>query len=354
MELGRTKVLWCWVEPPCLAEFLPESKVEMIRPKGLFPPASEDELIQLVAPADFLVVRRYFKITEPVIKAGKNLKAIYKLGRRAQDAVDLEAAERAGVPVISMSMNIDSAVAEHTIMLMLALAKRLVHSHNFVVNGDYARFGLVPEIQGELSDVDTKPSETLAWNTVAGPVDSVFHKTLGLVGMGDIGTQVADRARGFGMRILYYKRQRLSPADEKQLGVSYVSYEELLRQSDYVSLHVPHTIETDKILGREQIALMKPTARVINVSRGAIIDEDALCDALKNKRIAGAGLEVFLWEPVPKGNPLLSLDNVICTPHNAVDWPNGEHVRYDYQRIGEDLLRMSQGEKPIHGDRVAA
>jgi glyoxylate reductase len=251
-------------------------------------------------------------------------------------------------------MTMDSSVAEHAFMMILALSKRLVHAHNFVINGSYEAYGLVPEMQGELSDVDTKPTQTLAWNTVCGPVESIHGKTLGLVGLGDIGGQVAERARAFNMRVIYYKRHRLTSTEERELDVTYVPYADLLKQSDYVSMHVPHTAETDKMLGREEIALMKPTARVVNVSRGAVIDEDALYDALKHKRLAGAGLEVFLWEPIPKTHPLLSLDSVICTPHNAVDWPNGEAVRFDYQRVGADVLSISRGGKPNYGAYLAA
>jgi len=184
------------------------------------------------------------------------------------------------------------------------------------------------------------------------PIDAVYHKTVGIIGMGDIGMAFAERARAFGVRLLYFKRQRMPAEEERRLGIEYASIEELLRASDFVSLHVPHTKETDKMLGAKEFALMKPTAYLINVSRGGIIDEGALCEALKNKVIAGAGLDVFELEPVPKDSPLLELDNVILTPHSAAIYPTGSNILYDVQRASENLFSIMSGGPLIHGEIV--
>ena len=343
--MQKIKILWTWQAPPHVTRFLPPDKVDLVQTGMIMPPTPEEELMGLAADADFIVVRRLFQITRNVIKAAKNLKMIQRLGRPT-DNIDLAAAKEAGVIVAILPMSLDMAVAEHTIMLMLALPKMLIRSHNSVVNGDYEKFGLTPTVTTECGGH--------AGNWTGLPVDNVYHKTLGMVGMGDIGIAVAERAKCFGMTILYYKRRRLSEDEERSLGIQYTTFHELLKKSDFVSLHVPHTEETDKMMGEKELAMMKPTAYLINVSRGGIIDEKALCEALKSKVIAGAGLDVFEKEPTPKDNPLLRLDNVILTPHNAANWPDGAHIVYDSQRASENILRVARGEQPIHGTVVTA
>jgi len=346
--MDKIKVLWLWVEPPCVAEFFPPEKVDMVRSETINPPPLEQELRKLATDVEVIIVRRSVHITKKVIQGAKRLKLIYKLGGVARENIDVGAAHEAGVSVGVLPMSLDMAVAEHSIMLMLALSKKLIQSHHFVVTGGYEKFDITPEVTAELHPENLYPKETVRWNTLVGHVNNLYHKTLGIVGMGNIGTAVVDRARTFGMKIHYYKRQRLSEEEERRMGIQYSAYHDLLRISDYVNLLVPHTVETDKMLGQKELAIMKRTAFVINVSRGGIIDEKSLVEALKNGVIAGAGLDVFEKEPAPQNNPLLKLDNVILTPHNAVDWPDGEHVVYDYRRASEDLFRVIKGERPQH------
>ncbi len=142
----------------------------------------------------------------------------------------------------------------------------------------------------------------------------VYGATLGLVGMGRIGRAVARRARGFDMKVIYHNRRR-DPEAERELGVEYRGLDDLLRESDFVSLHMPLTPETRGMIGEREISLMKPTAVLINTARGAVVDEMALYRALEGKKIWAAGLDVFEVEPVPLDNPLLKLDNVVAIPH---------------------------------------
>jgi phosphoglycerate dehydrogenase-like enzyme len=170
--------------------------------------------------------------------------------------------------------------------------------------------------------------------------------------MGDIGIAVAERARCFEMKMLYTKRRRLGDDEERRLGIEYTSLEDLLKKSDFISLHVPHTQETEKMIGKKELTMMKPSAYLINVSRGGIIDEKALCEALKSGVIAGAGLDVFEKEPLAKDSPLLKLDNVTLTPHNAANYPDGLHIVYDVRRASENIFSVAQGGKPLHGSLI--
>jgi lactate dehydrogenase-like 2-hydroxyacid dehydrogenase len=341
--MDKIKILWCWAPVPCIPKFFPPDKVEVNILGMIVPPPPEEELMRLAADVEFILVRRYFQITRNVINATKHLKMIQRMGRPT-DNIDVAAAKEAGIHVAILPMSLDMAVAEHVIMFMLALPKMLVRAHNSVVNGDYEKFGLSPTVTTEAGG--------LAENWTQLPGDNVYHKTLGIIGMGDIGTAVAERAKCFGMTILYHKRRRLGEDEERRLGIHYTTLQDLLRKADFVCPLVPHTEETDKMLGREEFAMMKPTAYLINVSRGGVIDEEALYEGLKNKVIAGAGLDVFEKEPTPKDNPLLRLDNVILTPHIASTWPHGRPILYDVQRASENIFRVAKGEKPIHGNMM--
>jgi phosphoglycerate dehydrogenase-like enzyme len=149
------------------------------------------------------------------------------------------------------------------------------------------------------------------------------------------------------MEILYYKRHRLSEEAERELGIAYRSLDDLLRESDFVSLHVPHTKETDKLIGQRELALMKPSAFLINTSRGGVVDEDALYKALASKAIAGAGLDVFREEPLPASSPLLKLDNVILAPHIG-GGSGGPNLHKEIRDVLANVAQVARGEKPQH------
>jgi phosphoglycerate dehydrogenase-like enzyme len=175
-------------------------------------------------------------------------------------------------------------------------------------------------------------------------IRSLCGRTLGIIGFGDIGAEVAKRARGLGMKTIYHTRHRLSAQEEQDYAARYATLEELLRESDFVSLHASHTPETENMINAERLALMKPTAFLINTARGGLVDEVALCDALSQRKIAGAALDVFKQEPTPKDNPLFKLDNVIFSPHIAV---GSLPIEGRFRGCLDNIARVIRGETPI-------
>jgi glyoxylate reductase len=342
--MGNPTVLWCWIDAPWIRQYLPPDKVHLriLSTRGVSP--SGEDLAGLAKDVDVIVVRRYFQVTRRVIQGAKHLKLIQRMGRMTGN-IDVVAAQEKGVPVAILPMGLDMAVAEHAFMFMLALSRKLIESHHAVVRGAYEAYGLTPTVTTERSGLAE------CWIPI--PMEALYHKTLGIIGMGEIGIAVAERAKAFDMRVLYFKRKRLPQEEEQRRGIEYASLEELLRASDFVSLHVPHTAETHRMLGAKEFARMKPSAYLINVARGGVIDEKALCEALRKKVIAGAGLDVFEREPVPKENPLLGLDNVICTPHSAAIYPKGSNIVHDVQRASENIFSILKGGALVHGSLVA-
>jgi len=236
------------------------------------------------------------------------------------DHVDIEAARKAGVPVSNNGGANAIAVAEHTIMLMLAVEKRLVRFHNDVAAGKW-RAG--------------KPDETRVYE-LAG-------RTLGIVGLGNIGKKVARRAAAFDMKVQYYDVVRLTEDQEDGIGARFVLFEELLRTSDVVSLHVPLTDSTRQMMSTAQFALMKPEAILVNTCRGPVVDEDALLRALTQKQIAGAGLDVFVEEPPKPNHPLFALPNVTLSPHSA--GPTWENWTARFRNGFDNIQRVASGKK---------
>ncbi|MGI5142054.1 2-hydroxyacid dehydrogenase [Streptomyces sp. CA-106110] len=211
------------------------------------------------------------------------------------DYVDLDAARARNVPVcnIGSSGAEKQNVAEQTFALMLALAKQLVPAHTALVDADWA----LPRLQRSITELS--------------------GKTLGIVGLGHIGEEVARRALAFDMSILYAGPEPVAAETEARLGARHVELDELLRTSDYVTLHAPLTEATRHLLDADRLAMMKPTAFVINTARGALIDQDALADALENGVLAGAGIDVFDPEPPTAALRLLKAPNVVLSPHVA-------------------------------------
>lgn len=207
------------------------------------------------------------------------------------DHIDLEAARQRGIPVGNTPGILDGATADMTFALLLAAAR------NLVVGDRYAR-------SAAFTHYDP--------NVLLG--EDVHGATLGIVGMGNIGRQVARRAQGFDMAVIYHNRRR-NPQAEAELRVTYATLPELLCQADFVTLNVPLTAETRGLIGRAELALMKPTALLINAARGGVVDHAALLEALAARRIGGAALDVTEPEPLPRDHPLLQLDNVIIVPH---------------------------------------
>ncbi|MGA5555276.1 2-hydroxyacid dehydrogenase [Streptomyces lavendulocolor] len=242
-----------------------------------------------------VVVTALAPVTAAHLAAAPRLELV-QCASHGYDLVDVAAAGERGVTVctIGSSGAERQNVAEQTFALMLALAKQLVPAHTALVDGDWA----LPRLQQSLTELS--------------------GKTLGIVGLGRIGAEVARRAVAFDMTVLYAGRRRASPATEARLGgARHVALDELLTASDYVTLHAPLTEETHHLLDAERLALLKPTAFVVNTARGALIDQDALADALEAGALAGAGLDVFHPEPPPSSLRLLKAPNVVLSPHVA-------------------------------------
>ncbi len=253
--------------------------------------------------------------------AAKNMKLV-QLISAGYNTIDLEAARRARVPVANNGGANSVAVAEHAVMLILATLKKLHWQHNNVTAGkwrvgDFAETRLY-ELEG---------------------------KTVGIVGLGNIGKKVARRLRGFDCKIVYYDIIRLPEHEEDVLGVRYVLLDELLKTADVVTLHTPLTSVTQNMISDAQLELMKPTAILVNTCRGPVVDERALHKALITRRIAGAGLDVMVDEPPSKDNPLLNVDSCTITPHTA--GPTWENWPKAFRNAFDNILRVHAGRPPL-------
>jgi lactate dehydrogenase-like 2-hydroxyacid dehydrogenase len=209
------------------------------------------------------------------------------------DNIDVPAATKKGILVTNTPDVLTDTTADFAWALLMAAARRVVEGHHFVHSGQWSKW-LIDLLVGQ----------------------DVHHRTIGIFGMGRIGQAMARRAAGFSMRILYHDAFRAPESVEKQLGLTFVDKEQLLREADFVSLHVPLNADTRKLIGTRELKMMKSTAVLVNTARGPVVDEAALAQALQDKVIASAGLDVF--ENEPKVNPLLlKLDNVVLAPHIA-------------------------------------
>jgi phosphoglycerate dehydrogenase-like enzyme len=252
----------------------------------------EDELIRRVDGAEaVLSIRAHSRFSERVIAACPSLRMISIWGT-GTDNVDHAASAARGITVTNTPGINAHAVAEQTLALMLAVARRITEMDRRIRDGEWPRAMLV-QLEG---------------------------KTLGVIGFGSIGSRVATLARAFGMEVLVSTWGRDDGRVERA-GARPVDVETLLRVSDFVSVHLRLTAETERFLSRDRLGLMKPTAFLVNTARGRLVDEGALVDALREGRIAGAGLDVFHREPLLADDPLLQLPNVVLTPHNAGTTP---------------------------------
>lgn len=251
---------------------------------------TKDELLDAVRWADILFCLLHDRVDADVLRANPGLKLVATMAIVPAN-VDVGTATQLGIPVTVIPPLVTEATADLTLALLLAVARRVVEADRLL------RQGVFPGAQ----------SQYLVGGTVHG-------STLGIVGLGAIGRAVARRARGFGMRVLYTKRTRLVPEEERDLGVEWAELDRLLRESDFVSVHAAHTSETHHLIGERELRRMKPTAYLINTSRGPVVDEGALLTALHEGWIAGAALDVYENEPrVTPG--LADLPNVVLTPH---------------------------------------
>ncbi|MBS7811075.1 2-hydroxyacid dehydrogenase [Roseococcus pinisoli] len=284
-------------------------------------PLGSDAFKAALGEADFLVGFGNRTIDAALYATAPKLK-LFQLLSAGYDTVDIEAARGAGIPVCNNGGANSTAVSEHAVMLMMAVCRRLVWQHESVVSGRWR---------------GNDPGSTKLFE--------LRDKVLGLVGLGAIGKKVARLANAFGMRVQYYDIRRVSEAEEDALHVRFRLLNEILRSSDLVSLHVPLTAASKHMIGAEELALMKPTAYLVNTSRGPVIDEKALIAALEGGVIAGAGLDVFDQEPPPADNPLFRLKNVVLTPHYA--GPTWDNQQARFRNAFDNCQRVARGEKPL-------
>jgi len=250
------------------------------------PPKKPDELKERIRAADIVIVG-WTNLTKNIIDSAKKLKMI-SIWATTCHYVDLEAARERGIVVTHVPGYATEAVAEHAFALLLAAIRRLPSADKHVRTGDFD------------------------WRPFGG--SELAGKTLGIIGTGAIGCRVAEIAKAFKMQILGYdKYPNLKKAEE--IGMKYVDLYTLLKESDFITLHVTLTSETERLIGKKEIEVMKKGAVIINTSQGKVIDEKALIDALKSGKLSYAGLDVFEEEPPAKDDPLFKLDNTILSPH---------------------------------------
>jgi D-3-phosphoglycerate dehydrogenase len=283
------------------------------------PGLPKDELLNIIQDYVALVVRSETKVTKDVIERAKNLKVIGRAGVGV-DNIDVEEATRKGILVINAPEGNTIAACEHTIGLMLAISRKIPQAFSLLRQGKWERKSFIG--------------------------NELYGKTLGLVGLGRIGSEVAKRAKSFKMRVIAYD-PFISPEKAKELDVElYSDLPALLKEADYVSLHLPLTQDTKNLIGKKELEMMKPTAYLINCARGGLVDEDALYEILKEKKIAGAALDVFKNEPINPDNPLLTLDNVVLTPHLGASTQEAQEKVALI--VAEEIIRFFKGEMVSH------
>ena len=280
--------------------------------------ATEDEIIEATKDADAIITWAA-KITRKVMEALPKCKVIVRYGV-GFDTIDVDAATDNGIIVANVPDFCWEEVSNHAITLLLACAKKLVFLNNYTKQGRWA---------------ESKRAQV--------PMGSIYGQTLGIIGCGNIGRITARKAQCFGLKILGYDPY-VDKSLAKESGITLVSLPELLKESDFVSVHTLLNKETWHLIGEGEFKQMKPTAYFINTSRGSVVDEPALIKALQEKWLAGAALDVFEKEPVDSDNPLLKMDNVVVTPHSA----SYSDVAFKRLRtsVGEEAARVLSGRWP--------
>ncbi len=275
---------------------IPEDAIAIVREAAgveVWPddlPPSREALISKIAGIDGLLCLLTDRIDGDLLDRAPNLRVISQMAV-GYDNIDVPACTSRGIPVGNTPGVLTETTADLAFALLMATARKIVEAERYTRSGEWKTW--MPML---LAGVD------------------VHHATIGIVGMGRIGFEMAKRAHGFDMRILYTSRHR-SDSAERSFGAEFRDLDTLLNQSDFVSLHTPLSQETRHLIGRRELNLMKPAAILINTARGPVIDQSALYEALLHKRIAAAGLDVFEVEPLPSDDPLLTLDNVVALPH---------------------------------------
>jgi len=288
-------------------KILQDEKSFKVDVKPKLPP---EELKKLIKNYEAIIIRSSTKLTPDIIEAGEKLKVIGRAGV-GLDNVGLESATKKGITVVNAPGGNTVSTAEHTMSMILALSRNIPQADKSIKSGE--------------------------WNRKKFMGVELYGKTLGVVGLGRIGTDVAKRAASFKMRIIAY--DPFLPVDKaKKLAIELVELDELFKNADYITLHTPVTDDTRHMISEREFKLMKYGVRVVNCARGGIIDEDALAKAIESGKVGGAALDVFEKEP-PTNNPLLKLDNVIATPHLGASTEEAQiNVAIDIAETVRDVL----------------
>ena len=285
--------------------------------------------------ADVIVLQNTTLDATRIKACAGRTRLIQQFGRLAHN-IDLAAAARFGVPVANLTRLSTLSCADHVTALILGLARQLLPAHRSVVARHDA--ALPPVF------VNDPPRNKFNW---AGIRDFrvLAQSTVGFIGFGEISSLVAQRLRAMGARILYFKRTRLSAEEERGYGgIAYVPLDDLLVQADFVALQVPYGHTTEKFAGRDFFSKMKRGAYLINGARGGLVDEQALYDSLKNGQLRGAALDVYRYEPMPADCPLLTLDNVLWTPHIAGGEP--DYMIVETEAVLSNIAKVVRGKAP--------
>ena len=310
-------------ETICLLDMTTPARAEKLR--ALLPPGfvlthgtarGDEHMKEIIAEADYAISGQV-AVSGDVLRAGKKLKLLHKWGV-GYDNIDIVTARELGIKVARTTGSNALPVAEFALGLMISALRYIGYGHAELKKGHWSTGSL--------------PGETFM----------LSGKTVGIIGFGAIGQNVAKLLRGFGCTILYSKRQPLTPEEEAALGVRHASLDEILAQADVVSLHCPLTPETTNLIGREAFAKMKKTAVLINVARGGVVDESALVIALREREIAGAAMDVYAIEPLPADSDLLTLDNLVVTPHLAA--MAADNFAPTVSRMFANIAHVSRGE----------
>jgi len=287
---------------------------------------SQEELHVHLPDADIAIVES-LEIGTAELAIAPKLTLVQKFGT-VGDNVDVAACERRGIPARTLRRRTNIAMGEHTMMLLLAMAKRLPLIDGLVTPERLAAAGR------PFRPYDGRHTAKANFGRIPN-LRTLHGATLGLLGFGEIAREVALRARAFGMNVIYHKRQRLDQALEARFGATYCDFDALFAASDYLSIHIPFSEQTKNLVGREALARMKPGAYLVNTSRAEIVEHTALVAALESGSLGAAALDVLYQEPAREDEPLLSLDNVILTPHLG-----GASRRNGLEDARETLLGM--------------
>jgi D-3-phosphoglycerate dehydrogenase len=311
-----------------ISDKLNEQAVDILKEQGLEVDVdtelTPEQLKEKIKDYDALIVRSKTKVTKDIIDSADRLKAVGRAGVGV-DNIDIPAATEKGIVVMNAPAGNTLSAAEHAIAMLFAISRNVPQAH-------YA--------------LKCKRWEKKKYAGV-----EVYGKTLGIIGLGRVGAHVARMAKGIGMKVLGYD-PLISKEKISEKGAEPIELDELLKKSDYVSLHIPLTPETEHIIGERELKLMKDCTRLINCARGGVVDEDALYEALKNGEIAGAALDVFKEEPLAD-SPLLELDNVIVTPHLGASTQEAQvKVAVDIANAIAAALKEGKFENALNLDKI--